>query len=118
MSFFTGPSEWMVYIYTLWMGSTNFTKTLRHSQKRSCQKSDIKGVHNLRSRLSLCVVAHTFKILWECLPPHPELQVTLIAGDTWNVACTCLLETAYIEIQTVIMETIKHILNVSKSIAW
>ena len=26
---FTGPSEWMKYMYTLWPGPTNFTKTLR-----------------------------------------------------------------------------------------
>ena len=41
--------------------------------------------------------------------------MTLIAGDTWNILCKCLLEAAYIQIQTVILEMIKHTINVSKS---
>jgi len=30
---FTGSSEWMNYMYTLWLGSTNFPKTLGPFQK-------------------------------------------------------------------------------------
>jgi hypothetical protein len=45
---FTGSSEWMNYRYTLWLGSTDFSKTLRPFQKPRCQKSDIKRVHNLK----------------------------------------------------------------------
>ena len=55
-------------------------------------------------------------MLW--MSPHPEMQGTFIAGDTWSAECTCLLEAAHIEIQTVLMETIiQDILNVSKSVA-
>jgi len=38
---FTGSCEWINYMYTLWLGSTNFTKNFRQFQKPRCQKSDI-----------------------------------------------------------------------------
>jgi len=54
----TGSSEWMKYMYTLWLGSTDFPKTLRSFQKPTCQKSDIKKFHNLKFRKCVGVVAH------------------------------------------------------------
>jgi hypothetical protein len=33
------------------------------------------------------------------MSPHPELQVTFIPGDTWNVELTCILKAGHIEMQ-------------------
>ena len=55
---FTSSCEWINYMYTLWLGSTNFAKSFRPFQKPRCQKSDIKEVHYLKFRHGLRVAAH------------------------------------------------------------
>jgi len=49
-------------MYTQWVGSTDFPKTLRTFQDPKCQKCDTKKVHNLKFRHCLVVVAHDLKI--------------------------------------------------------
>ena len=102
-------------LYTLRLGSAIFPKSFRPFQKPRSQKSNIKEVHSLKFRHCLCVVAHDLRIPSVCLSPYPELQVTFIAGDTWNSESICILEATHI----VIMEKkIKHdIITVSKSLA-
>jgi hypothetical protein len=47
----------MNYMFTLWLGSTNFPKTVQLFLKPRCQNSDINEVHNLKFRQCLGVVA-------------------------------------------------------------
>jgi hypothetical protein len=72
---FTGYSKGINYMYTLWLGSTNFPRTLRPFQKPGCQKSDKKDVHNLNFRHCQGVLVHVLKISWVWLSPHQKLQV-------------------------------------------
>jgi hypothetical protein len=61
---FTGSSEFMNYMYTQWLGSTDFPKTLKPFQKPRCQRSGIKEVHNLNFRHCLGVLPYR---TWKCL---------------------------------------------------
>ena len=82
---FTGSSKWMNYMYTLWLTSTDFLKTLRPSQKLRCQKCDIKGIHNLKFRHWLGVAAHKISKYLEyvCHLTQSSKWLSLL-GDTWN----------------------------------
>jgi hypothetical protein len=53
-----GSSEWMNYMYTLRLESTNFRKISQPFEKPRCQKIDIQAVHNLKFRHYLAGVAH------------------------------------------------------------
>jgi len=55
-------SEWMNYMYTLWLGSTDIPKTSRPFKKPRCQKRHIKEVRNLKFRHCIGVVAQNLKI--------------------------------------------------------
>ena len=61
---FTVSSEWMNYMYTLWLGSTHFPKTLKLFKKPRCQSSDTQDVHNLNFRHRLGVAARQ---IWKYL---------------------------------------------------
>jgi hypothetical protein len=47
---FTGPSESINFMYTLWPQTADFQKNLAAISKTWCQNSDIKEVHNLSFR--------------------------------------------------------------------
>jgi hypothetical protein len=69
---FTGSFEWMNYMYTLWLGYTNFLNTLRPFLKPWIQKSDIKEGQNLKYRHSLGVITQDLKIPPVCLVTSPR----------------------------------------------
>jgi len=116
---YTGSCEWMNYMYTLWLGSTNFPKSFRPFQKPKCQKSDIKEVHNLQFRHCLGVVAH---MIWKYL----QYVCNLTQRRKWLSLLQSLeMQNPYAfwRLYTLksknVMKKIKHdILNVSKSVAW
>ena len=67
-----------------------------------------------------CHSAQDFKTSGVWLSPHPQLHVTGIdvGGGTLERQSICV-EAVHIEIQTVIMQKIKHdILSVSKAVAY
>jgi hypothetical protein len=108
----------MNYRYTLWLESTNIPKTLRPFQKHRCQKSDKLEVRNQKFKHCLGVLAHTICKYIGYVSPNPEMGVTFISGDNWNAESTCILEAVHIDIQTAIIERLKHeFLLVSKSVA-
>jgi hypothetical protein len=116
--FFTCSSEWMNYMYILWVGPTKFLKTLKPFQKCRCQKSVMNKVHT-KFRRCLDVLAHK---IWKYLQ------------YVWHFTQSCkwLSSLRKLELQsprvfwrlytlksrTVTMETITHdSLSVSKSVA-
>jgi len=111
----------MVYMYTLWMGSTNFTKTLRQFQKPRRQKCDIKGVHNLTCRHCLGLEVHMISKYFEYVCHLTQNCKWLSLQWTLDMTCTVHMPFGGCThwYSDCIIETIKHdILNVSKSVAW
>jgi hypothetical protein len=79
-------------------GVRSFSRNLQTVSTTEVSDVCIKGVHNLNLGIAVCCSTQNLVIIWVCLSPHPELQVTSIAGDTWNAELQCILEDVLIEI--------------------
>ena len=105
-------------MYTLWLGFTNFPKTLKPFKKPRCQKSEIQEVNNLNFTHCLGVLAEkTWKHLdYGCHLTHSCMWLALMG--TLERHSLYVLEAVHIEMLTVIMEKIKYeVLSVSKPVA-
>jgi len=116
---FTGSFQWMNYMYTLWLWSTNFPKSFRPIQKPWIQKSDTTEFQNLKYRHSLGVLAHMVENTSSMSVTSPRAASDSSLGTLDMHSSHAFWRLYTLKSKTVIMEKIKHeVLSVSKSVVW